>query len=334
VPRRSGLTWLLAAGGGALLSGIPLGGAAAAPLAAAPAAWGSVPVLAYYYIWFDPRSWERAKTDYPALGHYSSDDPAVLRQHVRWAKGAGLRGFVVSWKDTPALSRRLERLAGIAGEEGFKLAVIYQGLDFARAPLPAAQVGADLARFAERYAGPGGAGAPGAAGGVFDLFGKPLVVWSGTWEFSREDVAAVAGPLRPRLRVLASERSLEGYARLADVVDGNAYYWSSGDPATTPGYRAKLAAMGQAAHARGGLWLAPAAAGFDARLIGGTRVIERRDGETLRQGMDAAARSSPDAVGLISWNEFSENSHVEPSERYGSRYLQVVADILGGRAPP
>jgi hypothetical protein len=38
-------------------------------------------------------------------------------------------------------------------------------------------------------------------------------------------------------------------------------------------------------------------------------------------------------VGLISWNEFSENSHVEPSRNYGTRYLEVVADILGGVAP-
>src|SRR5437868_9901085 len=25
----------------------------------------SIPVLAYYYIWFDPQSWDRAKKDYP-----------------------------------------------------------------------------------------------------------------------------------------------------------------------------------------------------------------------------------------------------------------------------
>ena len=34
----------------------------------------SVPVLAYYYIWFDEASWNRAKIDYPILGRYASDD--------------------------------------------------------------------------------------------------------------------------------------------------------------------------------------------------------------------------------------------------------------------
>ena len=57
-----------------------------------------MPVFAYYYIWFDPSSWDRAKIDVPALGRYSSDDPKVMREHIRLAKQAGITGFIVSWK--------------------------------------------------------------------------------------------------------------------------------------------------------------------------------------------------------------------------------------------
>ena len=32
------------------------------------------PLFAYYYIWFNADSWNRAKIDYPLLGRYSSDD--------------------------------------------------------------------------------------------------------------------------------------------------------------------------------------------------------------------------------------------------------------------
>jgi hypothetical protein len=64
-------------------------------------------------------------------------------------------------------------------------------------------------------------------------------------------------------------------------------------------------------------------------LIGGKRAVSRRDGETLRTEMAAATAAQPDVVGLISWNEFSENSHVEPSRHYGSRYLEVLAAIDG-----
>ena len=77
----------------------------------------------------------------------------------------------------------------------------------------------------------------------------------------------------------------------------------------------------------------PVAVGFDARLIGGTTVVERQDGETLRIEMDAAIDSSPDVIGLISWNEFSENSHIEPSLTHGNRYLQVLAEVRDASAP-
>ena len=86
-------------------------------------------------------------------------------------------------------------------------------------------------------------------------------------------------------------------------------------------------------HAGGGIWIPSAAPGFDARLVGGTSVVPRHGGDTLREELDAAASSDPDALGLISWNEFSENTHIEPSVRHGSRYLDVVADVRHAKLP-
>jgi len=283
----------------------------------------AIPLLAYYYIWFDPPMWGRAKVDYPLLGRYSSDDREVMQQHVGWAKEAGIDGFIVSWKSTEKLNRRLEQLMEIARAEGLKLAIIYQGLDVEREPLPIDRIASDLDLLRDRYA----------EDPVFDLFGLPLVIWSGTWMFSPEEVAEVVNPRREHLLILASERNMEGYDRLQHLVDGNAYYWSSVNPETFPGYQEKLEQMGRMVHANGGLWIAPAAPGFDARLVGGTRVVERQDGGTLRGQMEAALRSSPDAIGLISWNEFSENTHIEPSEKYGTRYVEVIAAMRLGAVP-
>jgi hypothetical protein len=246
-----------------------------------------------------------------------------LRQHIRWAKDAGIEGFIVSWKSTSVLNRRLERLIEIAEEEQFKLAMIYQGLDFYREPLPVARVAADFDFFIERYA----------SHPVFTIFDQPMMIWSGTWKFSPEEIAEVSQDRRDDLLILASARSPEEYSAIASHVDGDAYYWSAVDPVTDAGYQKRLNAMGETVHDTSGLWLSPAAPGFDARLVGGERVIERRDGETFRREMDAALLSSPDAIGIISWNEFSENTHIEPSEDHGARYLEVLADILGGTAP-
>ena len=276
--------------------------------AAAPQPRHPIPLLAYYYIWFDPSSWNRAKSDLPVLGPYSSDDETVMRRHIQEAKSAGIEGFIVSWKSTTVLDRRLATLIQVARDEDFKLAIIYQGLDFSREPLPATQIADDLDYFIAHFA----------SDPVFDSFGKPLVIWSGTWRFSEADIGAVAGPRRDRLQILASEQTVGGFERVADLVDGNAYYWSSVNPDTYPDYPGKLAAMGAAVHDNGGLWISPAAPGFDARLLGHPTVVDRQGGKMLERQLDASIRSFPDAIGLISWNEFSENSYVEPSRKYGT----------------
>jgi len=282
-----------------------------------------IPVLTYYYIWFDTSSWDRAKVDYPLLGRYSSDDAAVMLQHIQWAKHAGIDGFIVSSNNTEKLNPRLKQLVELANQEVFKLAIIYEGLDFYRDPLPADRIADDLDFFIAHYT----------ENAAFNLFEKPVVIWSGIWEFSLEEVQLVIEERREHLLILASEKNVEDYQRLANLVDGNAYYWSSVNPETHPGYQEKLRAMGASVHEDGGIWIAPAAPGFDARLVGGTTVIERREGQTLQAELTAAYRSAPDAIGLISWNEFSENSHIEPSLTYGNYYLTVLADILHVSAP-
>jgi hypothetical protein len=129
------------------------------------------------------------------------------------------------------------------------------------------------------------------------------------------------------LLILASERNLKGYNRLADMVDGNAYYWSSVNPNTFASYQAKLATIGDAVHEHGGVWIPSAAPGFDARMVGGTQQVERKNGDTLRTQVNTALESSPDVLGIISWNEFSENTYVEPSETFGATYLRVLSEI-------
>jgi hypothetical protein len=304
------------------LAAVVIPAPAPARAASVPAA-NPIPVLAYYYIWYTPTSWQRAKRDLPLLGPYSSDQTSIMRRHVMWAKSAGINGFIVSWKSTQSLDLRLARLVSIADAEHFKLALIYEGLDFERKPLPAGRIETDLARFIALYG----------HNPAFQLFGrKPVVIWSGTWNFPAQAIAGVTRKLRSHLQVLASEKNVAGYLRVAPYVDGDAYYWSSVD-LSTPGYPAKLVAMGRAVHAHRGLWIAPAASGFDGRLLGGSRVVPRRNGQTLRREYAGALSSSPDAVGLISWNEFSENSQIEPSRNFGFGYLRVVANMLGARAP-
>ena len=71
------------------------------------------------------------------------------------SNGRKLRGSRVSssvGRATDKLNQRLEQLIQVANEENFKLAIIYQGLDFNREPLPSEQVDADLSYFIDHYA--------------------------------------------------------------------------------------------------------------------------------------------------------------------------------------
>jgi hypothetical protein len=283
------------------------------------------PVLAYYYMWFSSSSWAHAKTDLPSLGAYTSTDPAIIRQEVAWAKESGVDAFIVSWKSTPSLNLALSELVAECHSQGLKLVLIYEGLDVNRNPIPTATVSADLTSFAAQYG----------SDPAFDLFGKPAVVWSGSWRFSDADIASVRSQVGApdKMLLLGSEKSASAYQARATLFDGDAYYWSSADPLTTPGYQKHLTQLSAAVHAAHGLWLAPASVGFDARLNGGTTVVDRRNGATLTAAWSDALASSPDAVALISWNEYTENSYVEPSRNYGTRYLDVLSLLTGASGP-
>ncbi len=303
-------------------SSSPAGASAGTPRASATVA-PKPPVLAYYYIWFNPTSWNRVKRDLPLLGKYSSSEASVMAKHITAAKQAGITGFLVSWKSTPALDARLATLVTAARAADFHLEIVYEGLDFFRQPLPVDRVQHDLVAFKERWG----------SDPVFTGSGKASVIWAGTWRFTPADVAKVARAVRPGLSLLASEKNTARWSELAAHVDGNAYYWSSVDPDRDVKAADRLRQMGEAVHATGGRWIAPVAPGFDARLIGGTRMVARNGGQTLRREWSAAMTSAPDALGLISWNEFTEGTYVEPSRTYGSTALQTVAELTGGSGP-
>jgi hypothetical protein len=69
-------------------------------------------------------------------------------------------------------------------------------------------------------------------------------------------------------------------------------------------------------------------------MVGGHESVPRDNGQTLRTEYGTAVRSSPDILGLISWNEFSENSYVEPSLHYRDQSLDVLRQLRGTSVAP
>jgi hypothetical protein len=276
-----------------------------------------VPVYAYFYQWFNHESWRRAKTDYPLSGRYSSDDPKILHDQIDQAQAAGLNGFLTSWKYTARLNRRLEMLLGAAQDRGFDIGVVYEALDFDRRPLPIATVRWDMVELVKRWGDELRS----------QYFARPVIVWTGIDDYSLADVRSVRRALGTSAYLLASSKSAQKYQRVAGLVDGDAYYWSSANPGTSY-TRQRLTAIASAVHHDHGIWLAPATAGFDGRSLGHQRVVPRDGGRTLTRSLDDALTSQPDAIGVISWNEWSENTYIEPGERYGRQELDALTAFL------
>jgi hypothetical protein len=302
--------------------------AAPAQAHVAPSA-APAPVFAYYYMWMQGTYWSRNKLDHPVRpfpGDYRSDDPAVIDWQVTEAQKAGITGFIVAWKDNPTYRRIVPLVEAAADRHHFSLILQYEAVDAAKVPAPISRIAADFAFFIATYAGDPA---------WFRIGGKPVTVWNDTRYFSAADVSAVTRPLRSRIKVLNSAFSIEEYRRISRYTDGDAYYWSAINPTRNPSWRTKLLALAAAIReVPGKIWIAPFAPGFDATLLGGTVLSPRDNGKTLTLEYAAAAATAPDIMGLISWNEWTENTHIEPSITFGEFYVELLASLVAATPPP
>src|SRR2546427_12832723 len=107
-----------------LLAALPLlGSLMAAPAHVAADTDAGAPVLfAYYYAWYDSRTWSSGSTsDLPADPYQSSDTKAMARQ-IEQAQAAGIDAFNVAWlgPNNPS-DRNFTQMLPIAAAHGFSL---------------------------------------------------------------------------------------------------------------------------------------------------------------------------------------------------------------------
>ena len=162
------------------------------------------------------------------------------------------------------------------------------------------------------------------------IFTRPLIIWSGTWKFSAGDRKAT-GPVRGSSTSWRREEHRRLQPHLV-VGRRRGLLLVLGQPEDVPGLHREAQRSGKHGAERRGDLDRPGRGGL--RRTQGRWLDRRRPagGTTFLTEIDAAIASSPDAIGLISWNEYSENSHIEPSVRYGYRALDVVGERLGSGA--
>lgn len=274
-------------------------------------------------------------TDVPS-SIYGQDDEGVIEGHVRSAASAGLKGFIVNWRGTGtpqqkptdgAYNPRLERMFQVVerlNREGidFKLWLNYRA---SAQTVPLSEFEADLRYLVERYVDHP------ALDRTFSS--RPILIWSGSRKYPVETLEAVSAKFRSDLLILGDENRKSWDAKRAEHMDGVQYYWSSQNPYRNPASQRQLVDLAAAIRATAHppqhkLWIAPITPGFNAQLLtGSTNCVPRNDGETLRKLFEMNSASRPDAWALISWNEIAEGTYVEPLQRWGDRYLEVISEL-------
>jgi hypothetical protein len=79
------------------------------------------------------------------------------------------------------------------------------------------------------------------------------------------------------------------------------------------------------------LWLGEVKPGFDNSERNApktSKFIDRQDGVYLNKMFDEAVAHNPQWLRVVSWNEYYEHTHIEPSVLYGQKYLNIVRDRI------
>jgi hypothetical protein len=338
----------------------PATSAPPAPTAAPNPIGDDLGVRAYYYLWWSTNHWhDKLGSTYPydlsvlplpattdaagcsatslfvgnqltdvANPLFTQDDASVLARDVQSAKAAGLRGFLLNWGGTgsatqttsdSAYTRRFAAMLAASRDAGG----FTNWLSYKTSSLPGVTAIVNDAAFIYRTYGSDSAWGR--------IGGKPVFILTGSRKYSTADLADISTALRPDFFLIGDESySTLSSDRLA-LFDGLSYYWSSQNPYTNPNSFSQVEALGDRAHAAGKPWLAPLTPGYNSQLLRGGSCVPRNDGQTMQRIWAGNAASQPEGWTLISWNEIAENTHVQPLTKWGDRYLDVLADLIGSR---
>lgn len=327
-------------------------------------------VFAYYYLWWSANHWKSSLgPNYPLTASslplpatldasgcgtnskyvgnvltdvpsriYSQDDPGVIESDVRQAAAAGLTGFAVNWAGTGTssqtvtsnpYSKRLQLMIDAVHKvngEGipFKLWLSYKA---SAVVLSQSYIDNDLHYFLSKYG----------SDSAFDRAQstKPTVIWQGSRKYPLSVLQHESSLFRSKLRIIGDESSWS--TTRAPYLDGDAYYWSSQDPYKNPQSFQQLAALAANVRASGTnpdgttkVWVAPFTPGYNKQIAGGSACVPRRGGQTVATLYRGNAATNPDDFGLISWNEITEGSYIDPMTRYGYQDLNSLTSLLEG----
>lgn len=285
-------------------------------------------VLAFYFPWYEQGTWSDAQLRDRPLRTYSTEEVSDVVQVLTDAKRAGIDGVIVSFQGKDVGGgwnhRRMLAVLQAAQQTGMRVSVQIETLaahlpDRPGPPHPDTLT-AWLIDIADLY---------GSQPAYLKVDGRP-VVFLYAWPAATVDVWGEA-----LARVRASGRQLFALADSSDLsalrlVDG-LYTFASNLFASDIGAFSRQQSLSSRTYHllsrdRGPqrLGIVTVTPGFDdsgLRDRADHLVIDRRDGAFYESQWAGALASGADWLLVSTWNEWWENTEIEPGQKYGEFYL-------------
>lgn len=276
-------------------------------------------VWALYYPWYTLPGWENdTLKDQPEVLYDSGDRVAIERQ-INQAKSAGIDGFISSWWGPDSKTdRNLVTVLDVAAQNDFYVGMFLETKSIIEAQnSDMALVEDEIVRWIEYYVTNYGDHP-----GQMRVDGKPFIMpWitctvpAATWQSARE-----------RLRGKGIEVTMIAdcdKAEYVEVFDGA----RGREPETGKALRYYAALSDNTAPK---IWLSDAMPGYDERLLDrkNPRYYDREDGDYFKRELADALLANPQWVRIYTWNEYPENTYIEPSKNFADKYLRIAGDYL------
>lgn len=298
-------------------------------LAAAPAA-AQEPrqVWAYYFGWWTGDSWGDGRlTDRPANLYDSRDGGAVGRQ-IDEARSAGIDAFIMSWYGpgnwvNDVFNSLLDQAVG----RGFRAAVsLDMGAEFLGSTGDVANALTYIINDRANH------------GAYLRYNGKPVIYFWNQGRFSIGEWQSIRSQVDPGHNTIwVAEGTSTG---VLSVFDGLYLFntaWAGNPAGVAASWRQRVAAAG------GSFYTPTVLPGWDESALAAgrpnpTSPRARNGGQFLTTSWNGAVNSGANVILIVSWNEYYENSHIEPSQAYGSQSLDTLRPLVaawesGGPAP-
>lgn len=277
-------------------------------------------VWAYYFGWYTGDSWNDGRLIDRPNAPYDSRDGGTVGAQIDAARSAGIDAFIMSWygpKNDNLTQQVFNILLDQAGARGFRAAV---SLDMGD---PGYHNSVDEVIQSLSYLINDRA----QHGAYLRYEGKPVIYFWNQGRFSVTDWQRIRSEVDPNRATLWVAEGTS--TRFLPTFDGLYLFntaWSRNPGSTALQYR------NATLNAGGNFYSPTVLPGWDESRIDGrnnpTSPQDRASGSFLERSWQGAAGSPANVILIVSWNEYLENSHIEPSQVHGFEALDTLRPLI------